>query len=363
MSPWSRCQIARFRLPLRQPIIVAGREITDRHGALIRLTLDNGRSGAGEITPLPGLHAQSLDDLTPTLKNLVEVLPQFEPCQTLQAFCRQLDQCLPSLPAVVRNGIEMAFWNAFSNESQQTRTPSSPSSPTPPAIPVCALVTDQADRQAACTQLIQQGFGTLKVKVGRGPIEDDLDFLTQLGRWCHDYHQSLTLRLDANRAWSVDQARQVHQLLGDLPLQLDYIEEPLQDADHLPELVTQTGLPIGVDEALVDSDPEDAWFWSFAKAVIIKPAVVGGFARSSQWIHAAQSRAITPVLSSCFESGVAVVSYADLAASHGLHHIAQGLDTLKFLDDDLPNPRPTVVRGSLSLQHHPLNPARLHPWL
>ena len=58
----SGCRTFRYRLPLAEPLTLAGRVIHEREGALVRIDSDSGASGWGDVAPLPGFSRESLED-------------------------------------------------------------------------------------------------------------------------------------------------------------------------------------------------------------------------------------------------------------------------------------------------------------
>ena len=59
----AQVEFARFALPLTRTLRVGRIDLDTRTGGLIRLTTTDGRVGYGEVSPLPGLHRESLDDV------------------------------------------------------------------------------------------------------------------------------------------------------------------------------------------------------------------------------------------------------------------------------------------------------------
>ena len=50
-----------YERPLRSPLVVGGHTLYTRQGLIVTVTDEQGRSGQGEIAPLPGLHAEGLE--------------------------------------------------------------------------------------------------------------------------------------------------------------------------------------------------------------------------------------------------------------------------------------------------------------
>lgn len=90
-----------------------------------------------------------------------------------------------------------------------------------------------------------QGFRILKLKGGLDPEED-----VRRARAVHDALPNLTLRLDAEQGYSVQQALDVVRALGD---RLEMLEQPTPaaDLDALRQVTQHSPVPILADESLM----------------------------------------------------------------------------------------------------------------
>ena len=157
----------------------------------------------------------------------------------------------------------------------------------------------------------------IKVKIGRKPNEDVQRLQTVLRQ-----SPNCRLRLDGNRLLTLDQ---VLDVVGSIPLdRIEYVEEPLIDSTQLPELAKV--VPVALDESLHDpaasrhADASGTWFH------VIKPTRLGSISSLVQEVELAQSMDREVVLTSCFESPWTLGVLCRIAESLGLHK-AQGLGT------------------------------------
>ena len=74
----ARVNHARFSLHLREPLFSGAGPITRRKGILLALCDEDGRTGFGEISPLPGLHRESIAEVE-------GVLPDVAPRTSVEA--------------------------------------------------------------------------------------------------------------------------------------------------------------------------------------------------------------------------------------------------------------------------------------
>lgn len=131
------------------------------------------------------------------------------------------------------------------------------------------------------------------------------------------------LRLDANQAWAVPDAVSFVENLSERALSLtEYWEEPVAPGSLVADwerLSEQTGgrVRLAADESLTEgsvSTEDLAACGAPVAALILKPALQG-LERTLELAAWAAAHGARPVLSSAFESGVALCHFSILAAS------------------------------------------------
>ena len=133
---------------------------------------------------------------------------------------------------------------------------------------------------------------------------------------------------------------------------IEYCEEPLLDSNKLEQLHLQTGMTLALDETLwyaptpkADA-PAKHVSLSGIRALILKPGILGGWNNTKMWIEHAQKFGIHCVLSSCFESGLGLNWIAFMANELLSEHFPAGLDTSKWFEQDLIEPRFLIQNGN-----------------
>jgi L-alanine-DL-glutamate epimerase-like enolase superfamily enzyme len=92
----------------------------------------------------------------------------------------------------------------------------------------------------------QAGFGTFKLKVGAG--ED----IAQVEAVRAALGPAAKLRLDANAAWSLEEATRI--LAAVEPLGIELVEQPVGTIAEAAELAWRTPIPLAGDESIVSGD-------------------------------------------------------------------------------------------------------------
>ncbi|MCL4218076.1 MAG: o-succinylbenzoate synthase [Candidatus Hydrogenedentes bacterium] len=204
---------------------------------------------------------------------------------------------------------------------------------------------------ATARELMARGYTTLKMKVGRMAIKDEVELVRDVIRLSQDeFGDELDLRLDANRAWTYKQALQFASVLGAAPREyIEYIEEPLANAEELARFIMAEELPIALDETIVRDPMLLPRLLPLAEAIILKPTLIRGFESAYMLGAAAAGLKACPVVSSTFESSVGLHAIANFAASFTDPHVAVGLDTAGIFEHDVCREPLPVVGGHIDL--------------
>jgi len=123
---------------------------------------------------------------------------------------------------------------------------------------------------------------------------------------------------------------------------------------------------VALDESLSGIEPEALEDHGYARAVVLKPTLLGGMIRTLRFARLATRLGARPVLSSAYETGVGTSALVALAAAVGDEEVPAGLDTYRRLAEDvlepcleLPAPRVDVralFAGRREIERRPLVP-------
>jgi O-succinylbenzoate synthase len=327
-----------FMLPLKKPL-TTGVDTRSRSGFLIALSDDQGRTGWGEASPLPGL---SVDNLERVQLEWANIKPQFEeleiPSHLDLEYLKFLGEKLTS-PAL-RFGVEVAWLRLMSARGDQAW----PLLLNPDATEVVecnALISGSAETwPAQLARILDQGFCKVKIKMGRGTLSEELNAFTALAE---SAASQVEWRIDANRAWTLSETCTVLTACQGIPL--EYFEEPLINPKDWPEALKLPNAKLALDEQLQSLRPNQLGGYSDASAIILKPTFLGGIAKCWEWAAAAQQHGMACTLSSCFESGCGLLAIAELHSALPGVQLAVGLDTHQWLGGDTLSSPFSVHRG------------------
>lgn len=348
-------RLYRYRLPLAQPLPWAGAPETAREGLLLRIETDADRYGWGEIAPLQGFSRETLDEATADAVQCLQCLGG-ESVPGLLDLIHEAGETsvspYPSVQSAVAMALAMAGGMGSPKREQQA---------------LAALLTgDEAQIREDAAKAREDGYLAAKLKVGKAASVDE--DIARAKAAAEVLGRAVALRFDANRAWTLEAALAFAE--GVRSLAPDYVEEPLRDPEHLPDFVNRSDLPAALDESL-DAEllvaleggmlddlemnarrglpgGEMGLPLVVARYFVIKPTLTGIGPRALAHLAAAHKKKHF-VLSAAFESGVGIVLLAAMAAHAVPRNLPIGLDTHRWLAEDLlPGPLP-IDGGALDV--------------
>jgi O-succinylbenzoate synthase len=225
-------------------------------------------------------------------------------------------------------------------------------------VPVNGLVSGTPDGVLEeARRMKDAGYEAIKLKVGARAVAEDVRLVRTLGEELGD---AIPLRLDANRTWDYEEAVAFVRYAP----RFEYVEEPLADPARLPDLVGELGVPVALDESLVGMEPEELEERRYARAVVLKPTLLGGISRTLRMAERALHLGMKPVVSSAYESGVGTAALVALAAGIGERPVPAGLDTYRalagdVLDSALALPAPSIDVGETAVASRAVDVSKL----
>jgi o-succinylbenzoate synthase len=316
----------------------------ERRGWLLRIDTDDGRSGFGECAPLPSHGSESHAAAEAALQQWCARLPAMSVADALAAVDAPAGNATPAATAAVDCALLDLAAQAAGQPLHRLLAPASKR-----RVAVNALAGDLlTTTPTRIGELLDAGFTVLKLKLGHDNIEAQLAALRRLA---DTLPPRISLRLDANRAWTPDEAARIGAALAGLPV--ESLEEPLRTPQAATLAALQCELPfaIALDESGSQLDQESFFAAPPVRRLVIKLAPHGGLRRALATARRARDAGIECVITTGIDSACATLAAAHLAAAidNGLAH---GLATSEWLAADTGAP-PTIRKGLLELPDTP----------
>ena len=195
--------------------------------------------------------------------------------------------------------------------------------------------------------IASSGCTTVKVKVG-GSLADDEARVVAVRAALDSAGVDGRIRLDANGAWSLDQA--VVSMRRLIAYGIEYVEQPCSDLEDVVRLRAHIDVPVAVDEVVrSSSDPLRLNLAGLVDYAILKPMTLGG---AHATVRVAASVGVPVVVSGSLDTGVGLSSCLAAAAALPELPLASGLGTGALFERDLTDPAVLARDGRIAVRRY-----------
>ncbi|WP_299821695.1 o-succinylbenzoate synthase [uncultured Pontibacter sp.] len=293
--------------------------------------------GVGECAPLEGLSIDHKPALKAKIKEVIQLineqkvslqagapLPEALELDAWPALYFALETAMLDLE---NGGRRILYKNSFSNGEA--------------GIPINGLVWmgDEAFMREQIAKKLKEGYTCLKLKIGGLDFGKELEILQSIRE--RTPADCLTIRVDANGAFSVDEAYKKLERLA--KYEIHSIEQPIRQGqpEQMAELCAYSPVPVALDEELIGVAGKEAKEQLLDQIkpqyIILKPTLVGGLAASTDWIKLAEERSIDWWMTSALESNIGLNAISQFTAQHDIT-LPQGLGTGLLYHNNLASP-------------------------
>jgi len=347
-----RARLKSYSLPLRDPWPSADGDVTERRGWILALEDDLGRVGLGDAAPFPGFgletHTSAGAGLRLAMARLVGT--------TRDGYAAAINDLTVLAPvaatSTARSAIDCALHDLIAQAAELPLARYLGGVATLRAVPANATVPRVSPARTAEMGLraVAAGIRTIKVKVGGAGASEDEARLRALRE---AVGPEIRIRIDANQAWSPEQAIEALRALA--CFDLEYAEQPVSadDLEGLARVRKASSVRIAADESVRDTkSAEMVLYRSAADILVVKPMALGGLREARSVQNVAADGNMPVVVTSLVESAIGRTAALHFAASLGETPYAHGIATGGALAEDLA-PAPELEGGSIAVPEGP----------
>lgn len=287
---------------------------------------NNGKTGIGECSTIPGLSIDPIETYEEKLRDV---------CRQLNEGTNIDDINMEDYPSI-RFGLETAWLDLntsgnrvlFDNSFTQGKE----------GIPINGLVWmgNKNFMQEQIREKIMAGYHCIKLKVGALDFETEIEIIKNIRKQFSS--KEIEIRLDANGGFTpADVFVKLERLSH---LQIHSVEQPIKPNqwEIMSEICKTSPIPVVLDEELIGKQPNVEMLDFVRPAyIILKPSMTGGFHISEEWIRLAEKQNIGWWITSALESNIGLNAIAQWTASLN-PVIPQGLGTGQLYQNNISSP-------------------------
>lgn len=304
-----------YLLEFKRPSGTSRGVLLEKETFILEIFQDD-KKGVGECAVFRGLSFDDRPDYEEKLKWL---------CENISSDSEFLKQELKEFPSIwfgyeqallnLKNGDKLYFPSEFTEDK------------TPITINGLIWMGDIGFMEEQIQEKLELGFHCIKLKIGVD-WKSEHEILQKLRqKFTKD---QLELRVDANGGFTKDEAKIALQQLSDL--HIHSIEQPIKAGNwnDMAELCAETPTPIALDEELIGitdfNKKKELLEVIKPQYIILKPALVGGFSGSDEWISLVEQQDIGWWITSALESNIGLNAIAQYTFTKR-NQMPQGLGT------------------------------------
>ncbi|MDW0109865.1 mandelate racemase/muconate lactonizing enzyme family protein [Sporosarcina aquimarina] len=306
---WSRVAV-----PLTKPFKTALRTVHTAYSIYVKVTTEDGKKGWGEAPPTHVITGDSMASIAHAIEEvLAPKLIGLDICNRAELFTvmhksiignssakAALDMAIHDLLGQLAGMPLYQFLGGHKNTLETNFTVS---------------VNDPVEMSEDAVRYVAEGFTTLKVKVGTGSAELDIERVKAIR---DRVGPTVKIRLDANQGWQAKEAVRTIGLMEDAGLGIELVEQPVHadDIEGLRYVTQHTLTPIMADESVFS--PKDALRVLQNRAadlINIKLMKSGGIHEALKINSLAESYGVECMTGSMIETKLGITAAAHFAAS------------------------------------------------
>lgn len=235
------------KLPLTKPYTIAYKTFYDTEIVFFEIGLANGMKGIGASNPFPEVVGESPQN---TLENLQSESVQYllgKDINNYQYLIHDIVNKLPDLPGT-QAAIDIALHDAYGKYKNISVLDIYGQKVKPLPTSITIGIKDVEEMKDEAKHYYEKGFRILKIKTGIN-VEDDIERVTKLSGL---FRNRMTIRVDANQGYNIEQLQKFIQQTNKLNLEL--IEQPLpvEDDGKLTSLNENEIDMLVADESLIN---------------------------------------------------------------------------------------------------------------
>lgn len=287
-----------FDLPLKHTFTIAHQSRDVQDTLIVRLEGD-GCYGLGESTTNP-FYGMTIDNMTACLEQIRPVVESgtWKSPEELWELGREVFRENP----FAQCALDMAAWDWFAKRKGQKLYEYLNLDPRDIPTTNFTIGIDRVEKMVS--KMKEVHWPIYKIKLG---TEDDLAIVRELRK-----HTDAVFRIDANCAWTAEQAIRNSEELAKLGV--EFMEQPLgkDDLEGMKEVYKHSKLPVMADEScIVESDVKKCQ--GLFHAINVKLVKAGGITPGLRMIKEAKSLGMKTMVGCMTESSVGITAIAHIA--------------------------------------------------
>jgi len=309
-------RLGHLSIPLKAPFKTALRTVTHVESVLVRIETDSGHAGYGSASPSPPITGETAEGIRLVIEGCIA--QQIAGCsiEDFEATMLRLHNALAGNTSA-KAAVDIALYDLYGQFCKAPVYELLGGHRRKLTTDITISVNEPEEMLLESLDAVKRGFKTLKVKVGKDP-SNDIEALRLIREGIGD---GIVLRIDANQAWTPQEAVRILKKIEDAGIRIELVEQPVQghDLEGLRHVRENVSIPVVADEsAFSPEDVQRIIRMRAADMINIKLMKTGGIHKALAICALAENAGMQCMIGCMMESKVSVTAAAHLAGAKGI---------------------------------------------
>lgn len=308
-----KIEVAEVKIPLVTPFKTALRTVENVHDILVRVIADDGQEGFGEAPPTAVITGDTLGSVRCAIEDFIAPALAGMEIENLDGIMQKLNGCILKNTSA-KAAVDMAVYDLYAKSCKKPLYKVLGGSKKEIETDLTISVNEIDEMVKDSIKAVEQGFGILKIKVGKESLKD----IERIKAVRQAVGPGIKLRIDANQGWTPKDAVRIIHALEDAGIEMDLVEQPVSahDFEGMKFVTDRVSTPILADESVFSVQDAIHLIQERAADLInIKLMKTGGIYEALKICAVAESFGVECMIGCMLESKIAVSAAAHLAAA------------------------------------------------
>lgn len=306
-------RLGHISVPLKKPFKTALRTVNSVEDVVIRIETDTGHVGYGEAPPTGPITGDTTGAIIGAIEDHIKKHLLGMDIENLEEIMLKLDKSIVKNTSA-KAAVDIAIYDLFGQLYNAPVHKLLGGYRKEIITDITISVNDPEEMARDSIEAINQGYKTLKIKVGKDSALD----LKRMKTIRNAVGYDIDLRIDANQGWAPKEAIYTLRKMEDAGLDIEFVEQPVpaHDFEGLKLVTDNISIPVLADESVFS--PRDAMTIMQMRAadlVNIKLMKTGGIHNALKICSMAETYGVECMIGSMLEAKISVTAAVHLAAA------------------------------------------------
>ncbi len=306
-------KLGHISVPLKKPFKTALRTVNSVEDIVVRIETNTGHIGYGEAPPTGVITGDTTGSIIGAIEDHIKKHLIGMEIENMEEIMLKLDKSIVKNTSA-KAAVDIAIYDLFGQLYKAPVYKLLGGYRKEIVTDITISVNDPEEMARDSIEAINQGYKTLKIKVGKDSALD----MKRMKAIRNVVGYDVDLRIDANQGWNPKEAIYILRQMEDAGLNIELVEQPVpaHDFDGLKLVTDNVSIPVLADESVFS--PRDAMTiiqMRAADLVNIKLMKTGGIHNALKICSMAEIYGVECMIGSMLESKISVTAAVHLAAA------------------------------------------------